>query len=319
MAAEYANSSEDSSSRLVSRINAISAHEIAQDHEAQVKPHPLTVKDDQDLLLAHNSLASTNEADAASTSATASSISVTTSSTSASAASSNATAVPVSVSKDSENTATAKEEDLATDSITALSSGAATAINMTRTTHEVDLLSGNKGPQLLRKLNLSLEHPDDLQESFIQAGASTIIAYSSEKSNINISLKISPLDHDTLQGLTLAELKEGLTHRFNDRDNMLSGQYTLIKAKEDKSQERDLNQRYFDVTLKGSLVKGEDGILPDMHNFFYERTIVNGGYITTLTCELFGRQAHSSIVKQQFNLLSPLCERIINGYTYSFH
>ena len=182
-------------------------------------------------------------------------------------------------------------------------------------------------PQNSSKVVVSFDYPHEFNESYIMAGDSTVISYSSEDSNLLITLKLTPL-HDLALGYE--EFKRNIISRFSDKDKMLYGEYEVLsevkntkealkRAQKDSSMSPvSEDDDYMELSIRAFLKKGEDGIYPDMQNFFYERNIISHNYIATLSCELQGRQSSVSIVKDQFESLSPLCERIINSYSFNF-
>ncbi|MGN8852209.1 hypothetical protein [Anaerobiospirillum succiniciproducens] len=182
-------------------------------------------------------------------------------------------------------------------------------------------------PQNASKVVVSFDYPHEFNESYIMAGDSTVISYSSEDSNLLITLKLTPM-----HGLALGyeEFKRNIISRFSDKDKMLYGEYEVLsevkntkealkRAQKDSSMSPvSEDDDYMELSIRAFLKKGEDGIYPDMQNFFYERNIISHNYIATLSCELQGRQSSVTIVKDQFESLSPLCERIINSYSFNF-
>ena len=182
-------------------------------------------------------------------------------------------------------------------------------------------------PKNASKVVVSFDYPHEFNESYIMAGDSTVISYSSEDSNLLITLKLTPM-HDLALGYE--EFKRNIISRFSDKDKMLYGEYEVLsevkntkealkRAQKDSSMSPvSEDDDYMELSIRAFLKKGEDGIYPDMQNFFYERNIISHNYIATLSCELQGRQSSVSIVKDQFESLSPLCERIINSYSFNF-
>lgn len=184
-----------------------------------------------------------------------------------------------------------------------------------------------------QSVNVAFDYPKDLTESFMVAGDTTVISYSADDSNFMITLKITPLDDE--QSLSFDDFKARLLQRFSDKDNMLYGEYEILqevrstqdalKISNQGSHQSvfnypiDPNDHYMELSLRAYLKKGSDGVLPDMQNYFYERSIVSHNIIATLSCELFGRQSQAAVVKQQFEELSPLCERILQSYQYNFN
>lgn len=184
-----------------------------------------------------------------------------------------------------------------------------------------------------QSVNVAFDYPKDLTESFMVAGDTTVISYSADDSNFMITLKITPLDDE--QSLSFDDFKARLLQRFSDKDNMLYGEYEILqevrstqdalKISHQGSHQSvfnypiDPNVHYMELSLRAYLKKGSDGVLPDMQNYFYERSIVSHNIIATLSCELFGRQSQAAVVKQQFEELSPLCERILQSYHYNFN
>ena len=184
-----------------------------------------------------------------------------------------------------------------------------------------------------QSVNVAFDYPKDLTESFMVAGDTTVISYSADDSNFMITLKITPLDDE--QNLSFDDFKARLLQRFNDKDNMLYGEYEILqeirstqdalKISNQGSHQSvfnypiDPNDHYMELSLRAYLKKGSDGVLPDMQNYFYERSIVSHNIIATLSCELFGRQSQAAVVKQQFEEFSPLCERILQSYQYNFN
>ena len=95
---------------------------------------------------------------------------------------------------------------------------------------------------------------------------------------------------------------------------MLYGEYEVTQELSDHSQ----GSPFLDLSILASLKKGEDGILPDLQSYFYERNVVERQYHATLSCELRGRQVQASIVEQRFALIKPLCERVINSLSLKY-
>lgn len=184
-----------------------------------------------------------------------------------------------------------------------------------------------------QSLNVAFDYPKDLTESFMVAGDTTVISYSDEDSNFMITLKITPLDAE--QSLSFDDFKARLLQRFSDKANMLYGEYEILQEVKNTQEALkisnqgshpsvfnypiDPNDHYMELSLRAYLKKGSDGVLPDMQNYFYERSIVSHNFIATLSCELFGRQSQAAVVKQQFEEFSPLCERILQSYQYNFN
>lgn len=184
-----------------------------------------------------------------------------------------------------------------------------------------------------QSLNVAFDYPKDLTESFMVAGDTTVISYSDEDSNFMITLKITPLDAE--QSLSFDDFKDRLLQRFSDKANMLYGEYEILQEVKNTQEALkisnqgshpsvfkypiDPNDHYMELSLRAYLKKGSDGVLPDMQNYFYERSIVSHNFIATLSCELFGRQSQAAVVKQQFEEFSPLCERILQSYQYNFN
>lgn len=229
-----------------------------------------------------------------------------------------------------------------------------TTLQMERTQHLLNLSlmtgadaaeasSNTAAPQ---ELIVSFEHPTTLKESFMVAGDSTIISYGTEQGNFLISFKLRPLDTEQAKELTFNKFRDLLTARFSDKENMLYGEYTILRAlgsatealaaaREGDSASALLavpadlaagkvalplqaDEQYLDLSLRAFLKKAEDGILPDMQNFFYERDVLSHNYMATLSCEFRGTQAQAASSKEQFRAFSPLCERIINSYRFLF-
>ena len=191
------------------------------------------------------------------------------------------------------------------------------SLAMVRTDYQLDLKQINpdlSGPNLPAHLALSFEHPKELKESFMVAGSDVIIAFGNEDGNFQVSLKVHPLDAAVYQRLTMDDLKQDITHRFTDKANMLYGQYEVTQELSDHSQ----GSPFLDLSILSSLKKGEDGILPDLQSYFYERNVVERQYHATLSCELRGRQVQASIVEQRFALIKPLCERVINSLSLKY-
>lgn len=229
-------------------------------------------------------------------------------------------------------------------------------VDMTRTEHSIDLkneyteavestdsaapdssdaMSATSAdePHLLK---IAFEHPSTFANSFIVAGDTTIIAYNNDQGNFAISFKLRPLSLLEIQTLDFARFKKHLTARFSDKQNMLYGEYDILhdyanvkdalaahalselKLNEPSAMALNPSDPYMDLSFKAFLKKGHDGILPDQHSFFYERNILNQGYLATLTCELRGSQAQANLTQQYFEAFSPLCERILDSYSFAF-
>lgn len=190
---------------------------------------------------------------------------------------------------------------------------------MVRTDYQLDLKQLNPdlvGAQLPKHLALSFEHPQELKESFMVAGNDVIIAFGNDDGNFQISLKLRPLEEQIYRKLTMDDLKQDVTHRFSDKESMLYGQYEITQELSDYSQ--GPGQPYLDLSILAFLKKGEDGILPDLQSYFSERNVVSRQYHATLSCELRGRQVQAPVVAQQFELLKPLCTRVISSLSLSF-
>lgn len=229
-----------------------------------------------------------------------------------------------------------------------------TPLSMTRTFHSLQLNLG-QNPQTLpagepSQLDVAFEHPSDFKESFIVAGDTTVLSYSNEQGSFAISFKLRPLDLIELQQLNFTQFKDRLTARFSDKSNMLYGEYTLLHAYANAKEALEAhaihnaqpvtsadsgnsnsgsasslvalpvgpNDLYMDLSFSAFLKKSQDGILPDMQNFFYERNILNRGYLATLSCEFRGTQAQASMIRYQFETFSPLCDRILKSYSFTF-
>ena len=229
-----------------------------------------------------------------------------------------------------------------------------TPLSMTRTFHSLQLNLG-QDPQTLpagepSQLDVAFEHPSDFKESFIVAGDTTVLSYSNEQGSFAISFKLRPLDLIELQQLNFTQFKDRLTARFSDKSNMLYGEYTLLHAYANAKEALEAhaihnaqpatsadsgnsnsgsnsslvalpvgpNDLYMDLSFSAFLKKSQDGILPDMQNFFYERNILNRGYLATLSCEFRGTQAQASMIRYQFETFSPLCDRILKSYSFTF-
>ena len=193
------------------------------------------------------------------------------------------------------------------------------ALAMVRTDYQLDLKQINPeltGTNLPGHLALSFEHPQALRESFMVAGHDVIIAYGNEEGNFQISLKLRPMDEAAYRALSMDALKSDLTRRFADKENMLYGEYQITQELSDFSQ--GAHQPYLDVSLLAFLKKGEDGILPDLQTHFYERNVVTRQYHATLSCELKGRQMQAPIVKERFELLQPMCERVLKSLNLTY-
>lgn len=201
-------------------------------------------------------------------------------------------------------------------------------------------------------LELSVEHPKELSESFVVAGDSTVISYGTKEGNFAITVRIMPLNPDSPLLKSYNAFKDQMTERFSDKANMLYGEYQveseyscaadLIKAQQDLEEKElkakesghvldpkaqsvfvpKLNVRpqelYMDLILRAYLKKGADGILPDMQSYFYERDIISHNYLTTISCEFRGSQAQVSLVKAQFDNFAPLCDRVVKSYNFTF-
>lgn len=184
-----------------------------------------------------------------------------------------------------------------------------------------------------QNLYVAFDYPQDLKESFMVAGDTSVISYSSDDSKFMITLKVTPLDEN--ETLSYDDFKSRLLKRFSDKDNMLFGEYEIISEVKSTQDALNLinnggkrsvfafpidpNDNYMELSFRAFLKKSADGVLPDMQTFFYERSIVSHDYIATLSCELLGRQSQASVVRQQFEALSPLFERILQSYQYSFN
>lgn len=180
------------------------------------------------------------------------------------------------------------------------------------------------------RLSVSFDYPEDMKESYMVAGDSTVISYSSDKTNFMITLKVTPLDES--QPLSYKEFRDGLLKRFRDKENMLYGEYEEVRALRNTSEAIEWQNKnpsvfaapinphdhYMELVFYAFLKKGEDGVLPDMQNYFYERNIVSHNTMATLRCELVGRQVQVANVKQQFETLKPVFERILDSYRFDF-
>ncbi len=253
---------------------------------------------------------------------------------------------------DAENYSSA--QDLVQSQSAAAPAVGSTTLQMERTQHllNLSLMAGTDAAEASRnttvpqELIVSFEHPTTLKESFMVAGNSTIISYGTEQGNFLISFKLRPVDREQAKELTFNKFRDLLTARFSDKENMLYGEYTILRALSSATEalaaarEGDnastllaipddlasgkvalplqADEQYLDLSLRAFLKKAEDGILPDMQNFFYERDILSHNYMATLSCEFRGTQAQAASSKEQFRAFSPLCERIINSYRFLF-
>lgn len=274
--------------------------------------------------------------------------------TPATAASSNATE-PASTAPATSNAAVGSESALEASSLVQSQSAQApdvgqSPLEMTYTQHSLQLQPEPAGSDAETSsaagvqptvMQVAFEHPSDLKESFIVAGSTSVLSYSNPQGNFAISFKLRALDQLELHSLTFQQFKDRLTARFHDKNNMLYGEYKLLHAYASAAEAREGNvirelsvpenqseklkrlsvtnsDEYMDLSLRAFLKKGQDGILPDMQTFFYERDILTKGYLVTLSCEFRGSQAQASIVRHQFETFSPLCERILGSYSFAF-
>lgn len=178
-------------------------------------------------------------------------------------------------------------------------------------TLQLNILNSKTAPAPFTQLVIDLEHPTQLKESFILAGDKYVLSYSETSGAFAITFTLSALTPEQDQDFQkIDNLKTALTQRFHDKEKLLYGEYTIVN-------ELDL-PAHKELTLKGFLKKPEDGILPDMQNYFYERTVIDKGYIATISCEFRGSQVQAAHTSTRFDVLEQLCQRIVDGYRYEF-
>lgn len=178
-------------------------------------------------------------------------------------------------------------------------------------TLQLNILNSQTAPAPYTQLVIDLEHPNKLKESFILAGDKYVLSYSETSGAFAITYTLKALTPEQAQDFQVPEqFKNALTQRFHDKEKLLYGEYTVIN---------ELNfPTHKELTLKGFLKKPEDGILPDMQNYLYERTVLDKGYIATISCEFRGSQAQAALTSMRFEALEQLCKRIVDGYRYEF-
>lgn len=238
-----------------------------------------------------------------------------------------------------------EEEEEEVDPIVTTPEKLPSLVDMSNTVHNIDIKKENEEETLEQdtpsQLKIAFEHPSNFSNSFIVAGDSTIIAYNNEQGNFAITFKLRPLSLLELQTLDFELFKKHLTARFSDKQNMLYGEYDILHSYANVQAAKDAHalpelkleagadsstsgivlspsDPYMDLSFKAFLKKNHDGILPDQHTFFYERNILTKGYLATLTCELRGSQAQVEATQKYFEAFSPLCERILNSYSFAF-
>lgn len=182
---------------------------------------------------------------------------------------------------------------------------------LTKQNLQLAMLSSPTAPAPYTQVEIGLEHPANLKESFILAGNKLVLSYSEESGAFAIVYTLTPLSTSQQQDFyNIENLKDALTQRFKDKDNLLYGEYEILDQINFPSRK--------ELTLRAYLKKSEDGILPEMQNYFFERTIIDKGYIATVSCEFRGSQAQALNTEIRFNTLEPLCLRILNSYSYQF-
>lgn len=182
---------------------------------------------------------------------------------------------------------------------------------LTKQKLQLSMLPSAVSTTTYQQLNIELEHPKDFKESFIVAGDKLVISYTEDNSSFVISLNISPLSQEQTQDFfNFNNFKQALTERFSSKERLLFGEYKILD-------EQNFPARK-EITLSGFLKKTDDGILPEMQNYFIERTIIDKGYLMSVNCEFKGSQAYADHTKLRFETFEPLCSRILQSYRYSF-
>lgn len=182
---------------------------------------------------------------------------------------------------------------------------------VTKQTLQLAVLNSQTAPAPYTKLHIAFEHPSTLQESFILAGDKFVISFGEESGAFAITYTLKALSPEQQADFhDFKNLKTALTQRFQDKEHLLYGEYSFLE-------EMDL-PTHKEVTLKAFLKKPADGILPEMQNYFYEKTVIDKGYIATLICEFRGSQAQSMFTAMRFDTLEPLCRQILQSYSYQF-
>lgn len=176
---------------------------------------------------------------------------------------------------------------------------------------QLNVLNSPSAPAPFTLATISLERPQALQESFILAGNKMVLAYGDEKGTFAITYTLSPVSLEQQADFqNYAQFKQALTQRFSDKDNLLYGEYQILD-------QQDFPGRK-ELTLKGFLKKPSDGILPEMQNYFYERTVLDKGYLATISCEFRGNQAQAVLTSQRAERLADFCLRVLRSYQYQF-
>lgn len=185
------------------------------------------------------------------------------------------------------------------------------AMTLTKQSLQISMLDAPAAPAPYTAVEIELEHPQDLAESFMIAGNKLVLTYAEEQGTFAVTLTLTPLSTTQEQDFfNFEKFKQALTQRFSDKEKLLYGEYTILDEQNFPAHK--------ELTLKGYLKKSADGILPEMQNYFMERTIIDKGYLATITCEFRGSQAQATVTSQRMESLEPMCQRILNSYAYKF-
>lgn len=185
------------------------------------------------------------------------------------------------------------------------------AMTLTKQSLQLSMFDAPSAPATYTTAEIELEHPQDLAESFMIAGNKFVLTYAEEQGTFAITLTLSPLSKEQEQDFfNFENFKQALTQRFHDKEKMLYGEYTILDEQNFPAHK--------ELTLKGYLKKSADGILPEMQNYFMERTIIDKGYLATITCEFRGSQAQVTTTSQRMEHFEPMCKRVLDSYTYKF-
>lgn len=187
------------------------------------------------------------------------------------------------------------------------------AVDMTLSKQSIQLkaLPSSTAPAPFSKVDIEIDHPTELIESFMFAGNKVVLVYADEPGFFALTYTltaVSPEQQADFQNFT--QFKQALTSRFQDKENLLFGEYTIFD-------QQDFPGRK-ELSLQGFLKKSADGILPEMQNYFFERAVLDKGYLAVINCEFRGNQAMAQHTAQRAAAMEGLCKRILQSYKYQF-
>lgn len=186
------------------------------------------------------------------------------------------------------------------------------ALLITLSAHAADKASNQSIKQLSfnlddRDYTVSFNCPKEFKDSVFKHDNMLSIILSNENNKLTISYTNIKLNKEELNYLKDKQhFKDSILKPFSDKENLLYGQYNLIKEQYAKD--------YYSIILTGFLKKPEDEYLPDSENHFYQRTDLMFNDFHRLSCQVSGRQSEAAVTKFIFNSNLSLCKSVIDSF-----